>query len=215
MPTSVAKCEISQHEELVKDHWVSLSQLNCSLPTNRSLDLAGPCLVPISRLTYRLNRRPLVAGITAACAAIRQQSRGVELVFFQLWQHLLNKKRNKEANHSFNLHPVEAAVIENWAMLEQKAKHDQTPLVKLEPPVTVQVKAEPPSVMAVKQEPPIVMAVEQEPPVQSFQPPPRLLGVDHLSMTTLIHLPETEETVQHPIRHGQNGLAEAVCPNGQ
>eukprot|EP00971_Amphidinium_carterae_P315492 6270809-Amphidinium_carterae.1 len=122
--TIVSKCEVteSQISDLVKDHWVALSQLKFNLPTTMKLELASPFLIALSRLTSRLNKKPMTSGLNHAAMSIRQQPRGIDLILMQLWQHLLNKNRNKEATHSLNLHYVESTCIDNWALLDQKPK---------------------------------------------------------------------------------------------
>eukprot|EP00971_Amphidinium_carterae_P009696 191238-Amphidinium_carterae.1 len=145
----------------------------------------------------------------------------------QLWQHLLNKKRNKEAAHSMNLHFVEAACIDNWSLLEQQASkpNDQKP-TELDPPVKVEAISNPPvKVEAISNPPvkveaisntPVKVEAMNTPPVKvEFIPPPKLIGVCTMSQKALIYMPDSGCTHQQPLQHGPHGLAVATAPDGQ
>eukprot|EP00971_Amphidinium_carterae_P336216 6472452-Amphidinium_carterae.1 len=217
MPSNmITKCEVTEAKtaELIKDHWTTLSQLNFNLPTSTKLELAGPWLIAMSKLTSRLNRKPLVAGVQEAARCLRQQTRGLELMLMQLWQHLLGKKRNKEAAHNFNLHVVEAACLDHWALLPQAKQElkqelslDQT-ASEQKPPCPVKVEELSLDQTATEQTLPCPVKVE-------FTPPPKLIGVCSISHKALVYMPSSGLTHQQPLQHGANGLAEAICPDGQ
>ena len=127
-------CQIGTGDlaKLIVEHWMGFSQCHTTNPIEVNLSLAHSLLVAIAAHTIRLNASVVAEGCKKALVFTRT-GKALDSVLRTLWNHLIQKSRNRTSQGHQNLHPTEAAVIQAWERLKQSPLKEE-PASDPEPP---------------------------------------------------------------------------------
>ena len=206
-------CQISASDlaKLMVEHWLGFSQCQLNNTVEVNMALCHHLLVAIARHTIRLNRS-VVGEACRKALVFTRTGKPLDAVLIVTWAHLVKKEKNRSSAGYQNLHPTEAAVIQEWEKIKESPLGPDSeepgiaaPAGHADPQPNVVVKEE------VKQE---KVKEEQQKEATQKLGVPVIVCTDTINMVCTVYLPGAGGVEEVAISAGKSGFMEGLTSGG-